>query len=370
MKTIIIAVIALLLGSADIEAEVVREDPIRLAVAGLSHDHVHWIFGRENRGDIEIAGIYESNQELAERYAGQYELAEELFFTELEEMLDAVEPEAVSAFGSIYEHLAVVEACAPRGVHVMVEKPLAVSLEHALAMQELAEEHDIHLLTNYETTWYATTEAAYDVAHKENAIGDLRKIVVQDGHRGPEEIGVSDEFLEWLTDPEQNGGGALMDFGCYGANLITWLMNGEEPLSVSATTQQIKPDIYPEVDDEATIIVTYPETQGIIQASWNWPINRKDMQVYGRTGYVYAEDDMNLRVRPDEQSAEEARTLELREPPYDDPFSYLAAVVRGEIEVADTDLSSLENNVTVVRILDAARESARTGRTMYLDEER
>jgi predicted dehydrogenase len=48
-------------------------------------------------------------------------------------MLEAVKPTAVLAFGSIYDHLAVVEACAPRGIHVMVEKPLAASLEHAWA---------------------------------------------------------------------------------------------------------------------------------------------------------------------------------------------------------------------------------------------
>ena len=51
-----------------------------------------------------------------------------------------------------------------------------------------------------------------------------------DGHRGPKEINVQPEFFGWLTDPVKNGGGALFDFGCYGANLMTWMMDNQRPL--------------------------------------------------------------------------------------------------------------------------------------------
>src|SRR5205814_8494644 len=132
-------------------------------------------------------------------------------------------------------------------------------------------------------TWYASNRAAYDLV-KENALGEIRKVVVHDGHSGPREINVAPEFFAWLTDSKLNGAGALFDFGCYGADLMTWLMNGAVPLTVTAVTQQIKPQIYPHVDDEATIILTYPRAQAIIQASWNWPFDRKDMEVYGETG--------------------------------------------------------------------------------------
>jgi len=144
-------------------------------------------------------------------------------------------------------------------------------------MELLARKYNIQLLTNYETTWYATNHRTYQMVHGDQAIGEIRKIVVHDGHEGPKKIGVNDEFLEWLTDPVQNGGGAIIDFGCYGANLITWLKRGEKPESVTAITQQFQPKDYPKVDDEATILLTYPGTQGVIQASWNWPVARKDM---------------------------------------------------------------------------------------------
>ena len=233
-------------------------------------------------------------------------------------------------------------------------------------MQALAEKHRVHLLTNLETTWYPSVHAARALV-REGAIGEIRKVVVHDGHRGPKEIGVEPEFLAWLTDPVRNGGGALTDFGCYGANLMTFLMGGEAPLAVTAVTQQIKPAVYPKVDDEATIVLTYPRAQAILQASWNWPVGRKDMEVYGERGYVLAPDRSTLRVRRDEPSPEEVLRLEPRPAPLGDAFAYLAAVVRGEVVVAPSDPSALANNVTVARILDAARESARTGRTVRLE---
>jgi len=338
--------------------------PLRLGIAGLSHSHVQGILGRAGT-DVRIVGIAEPNRELAARYGKRYGLDPSLLFASLEEMLAAAKPEAVAAFGPTDEHRAVVEACAPRGIHVMVEKPLAFDRGEALALQALAERHRIHLLTNLETTWYPSVHAARALV-REGAIGEIRKVVVHDGHRGPQEIGVEPEFLEWLTDPVRNGGGALTDFGCYGANLVTWLLRGEEPLTVTAVTQQVKPAIYPRVEDEATIILTYRRAQAILQASWNWPVNRKDMEVYGERGYVLVPDRATLRLRRDEGSAEEERKPEARPSPLGDPFAYLAAAVRGAVRVEPTDLSALASNVTVARILDAARESARTGRTVRL----
>jgi predicted dehydrogenase len=358
-----VGLLLLAVGGADAGAAPAR--PLRLGIAGLTHSHVHGVLGR-SKTDVEIVGIAEPDPALAERYAERYDLDRPRIFASLEAMLEATHPEAVAAFGSTVEHRAVVEACAPRGIPVMVEKPLAFELADALAMQALAHRYHIPLLTNLETTWYPSVHAVERLVNGEGAIGDVRRIVVRDGHRGPKEIGVDPEFLDWLTDPVRNGGGALTDFGCYGANLATWLMGGQAPLTVTAVTQQIKPDVYPRVDDEATIVLTYPRAVAILEASWNWPVNRKDMDVYGERGYVLAPDRSTVRLRREEGAPEETRSLDPRPAPFDDPFSYLAAVVHGEITVGDEDLSSLANGLVVARILDAARESARSGRTVAL----
>ncbi|KAA3625397.1 MAG: gfo/Idh/MocA family oxidoreductase [Bacteroidetes bacterium] len=339
--------------------------PLPVAVIGLSHDHVHWILGRPDRGDIKIVGIVEPNQDLAKRFAKSYGFSMDLVYHTTEEMLAACSPKAVFVFTSIYQHLEVVEICAPLGIHVMVEKPLAVSVKHARKMQDLARKHGIHLLTNYETTWYPSNHKVFQMVQK-NELGDLRKIVVHDGHRGPKEIGCSKEFLDWLTDPKLNGGGALTDFGCYGANLITWLAKGQKPISVSAVTQTIKPELYPKVDDEATIVLEYPKMQGIIQASWNWPISRKDMEVYGKTGYAISENNTDISYQLSENEQVKSLSLETPSAPYDDPFAMFAAVIKGDITLSPYDLSSLENNMIVVEILEAAKKSAKRGKSVRL----
>ncbi len=339
--------------------------PLRLGIAGLAHGHVHGLLGRKDlAGTVEIVGIAEPDQVLARRYAQQYGIPVDRLFGDLSTMLDRARPEAVAAFGPTLDHLAVVEACAPRHIPVMVEKPLAVSGADARRMAALARRNGVQVLTNYETTWYGSNRRVHELAVRDGVLGAIRKIVVHDGHAGPVAIGVPPEFLDWLTDPVRNGGGALMDFGCYGADLATWLMKGERPRSVTAVTQQLQPRLYPKVDDEATIVLAYPTAQAIIQASWNWPFGRKDTHVYGERGYAYAVDSRRVRLRLGE--AEQDAESNPPPPPEDDPIHYLSAVVRGQLKPAPLDQGSLDLNLVVIEILDAARESARTGRTVEL----
>ncbi|MDZ7604589.1 MAG: Gfo/Idh/MocA family oxidoreductase [Cyclobacteriaceae bacterium] len=256
--------------------------PIRLGIAGMTHGHVNQVFEYIGKSEeVVIVGFAEPNHDLAMRLLNQYNAPDSLWFSTLEELISKTKPEAVCAFNSIFEHLEVVKTCAPKGIHVIVEKPLAVNIDHLNQMQVLVKKYNIHLLTNYETTWYPSHAKVWDMVKVENSLGAIRKVVIMDGHQGPKEIGCSKEFLDWLTDPVQNGGGALTDFGCYGADIMTWLMDGQKPISVTAVTQQLKPDIYPNVDDEASIILTYPTCHAIIQASWNWSYGRKDTEVYG-----------------------------------------------------------------------------------------
>lgn len=345
-----------------------QDKPLRIGVVGLTHTHVHWILGRENRGDITIVGIVEPNRALAERYSKQHGYSMNIVFNTMEEMIAATKPEAVTAFGTIYEHLKVVEIAAPKGIHVMVEKPLAVSVQHARKMEALAKKHNIQLLTNYETTWYPSNDKANELLLS-NKIGTLRKAVIRDGHRGPKRIGINSEFLDWLTDPVQNGGGALTDFGCYGANLMTWFQQGKRPVSVTAVTQQLQPHNNPKVDDEATIILTYDSSTALIQASWNWPIGRKDLELYGMTGAIFSDNRNTLRIRMAEGYdgyQEEKLDLPEKQNPYNDPFALLKAVIRKEITLKPYDPSSLENNLLVVEILEAASKSAKSGKTIPL----
>jgi len=340
---------------------IVFSQPLKVGVAGLNHDHAYGLMNQYKDGEVIILGIAEPDKELVQRYKERYQLPDSIFYTTIADMLAHIKPDAVLAYNAIADHLSVVEACAPKGISVMVEKPLATTVAQVERMQELVKKYHIQLLTNYETTWYPTNQQVYQMVNTQNTIGSIRKIVVHDGHQGPKEIGCSKYFLAWLTDPVKNGGGALTDFGCYGANLMTWMMKGKAPISVSAITHQIKPAIYPKVDDDATILLEYPDATGIIEASWNWPYGIKDMEVFGEKGYLHALNGSTLEAK----DTGTYYKVPVQPFVYKDNLAYLAAVLRGDVHPVN-DLSSLENNIIVVRILEAAKESAKTGKKVVL----
>jgi len=342
------------------EAYVVKHStqsgPLRIGVVGLVHGHVEGLLWQATqRKDIQIVGVFDPSRALFDRLASKYKLDPSLYHASLAGMLDASKPEAVSVMTSIKDHLMAVEACAPRGVHLLLEKPLAFTNENGRRIEQLARQHGVLVLTNFETSWYASIRETKRLIDS-GEMAPVRKMIFRHGHKGPKEIGCSPEFLAWLTDPEESGGGAIVDFGCYGAVLSTWLMNGERPTSVTASATTLKPSVYPRVDDDATILVTYPTATAIIEASWDWTHDNKEADVYTERGSIHAGkwDDLHARN-------ENGPPRELKPPSkpahLENEWTYLRAVVRGECAV--DALSSMELNLIAVDILDQARQSAR-----------
>ncbi|HUN61724.1 MAG TPA: Gfo/Idh/MocA family oxidoreductase [Candidatus Sulfotelmatobacter sp.] len=354
-----------------LDSRQVQTGPLRVVIVGLVHGHAEgFLSGAVKRSDIQIVGVQEPDRALFDQYAKKYGLDAKLYHTDIDEMLRATHPEAVLIYTSTFDHRRVVEICAKdsgaggaRPFTVMMEKPLAVSAEDAHAIAKVAAQSKMTVLVNYFTTWEPSRHAAYEMA-KDGSLGNVWKVVAHDGHGGPKEIGVGPEFLGWLTDPKLNGGGALYDFGCYGVDFMTWLMGGAPPLTVTAVTMHIKPDVYPKVDDDATIVLTYPKAVGIVQGSWNWPFGRSDVEIYGKTGELTTVGRDALEVRTAGQKQAEKVPAKGLVPPMDDELNYLRAVARGELKPEGP--GSLAVNVVVAEVLDAARESAKTGKTVKL----
>jgi glucose-fructose oxidoreductase len=347
--------------------------PLRVAIIGLVHGHAAGFLGGSalvpagglaKRSDVQIVGIAEPDRSLFDRYAKHFHFAPDLYFSNTAAMLEKVHPDAALVFTDTLGHTAAVKECAAHHVNVLMEKPLAVSYSDALQMASAARSSGIHVLVDYETTWYASNKAVHDLL-QQSALGQIRKVIVRDGHAGPQKIHVSPEFFHWLTDPDLNGAGALYDFGCYGADLMTWFMKGETPISVSAIALHLQPDVYPKVEDEADVLLQYKSAVAILQGSWNWPFNIKDMDVYGSTGLAKTVESGRIKTRKENAPAEVESSATPIAPPYDDPIHYLAAILNGSIQ-ENGDLSSLQTNVVVSEILDAARQSIRTGRSVRL----
>src|SRR5882762_5405255 len=337
----------------------------RLAVVGLDHDHV-WSLLKDiaNEPSAELVAIAETDPALVSR-AQKTVPASVKFYGDYVAMLDEAKPEAVIVATSNDRHLEILRQCAKRHIHYSVEKPMATNAADAREMERLANEAKIKLMVNYWNAWVAPT---HDLFHRVRAgeVGPIQKIIVQYGHRGPKEIGVSQQFANWLYDPVKNGGGAIMDFGCYGAELSLWLKG--RPSRVYATTRKLKTEQRNRVDDDATITLDYPDATVVIEASWDWPYSMDRTYVFGPKGSLLARsNDLFFRgAAAGAQSTPDGEpvTLSPLPPETRNPIAYLLDRIRNNTPVEDPLSGKL--NVQVMEILDAARESARTGRAQEL----
>ena len=359
--------LATLLSSRNSQADplVPAGRPVRVVIVGLVHGHGGgFLHALPNDMSATLVAIVEPDTALAAKYRTQYRLDPSLFHTDLEETLQSQHPDAVLVYTTIQDHRRVIEAAAKHGIASMVEKPLSTTMQDALAIRAASKQYHVPVLVNYETTWYSSNAEALQLADS-GKLGTIRKVVVHDGHEGPKEIGVGPEWLPWLTDPVKNGAGALFDFGCYGADLLTVMMHGKAPLSVTAVSQTDKPQIYPHVEDDSTVILRYNGAQGVLMPSWDWSFARKDMEVYGTDGTAVTVGPSGMRTRFKGQNDESSAKAPALPANRAGSLAYLAAVLHGELQPTG-DLSSLDTNIVVMQILDAARTSAATGRTVTL----
>ena len=338
----------------------------RIAVVGLDHDHV-WGRMKEvlDDPDAELVAVADPHADLVERAKKQVPASVE-FFPDYVKMLDAAKPDAVIVTTANDRHLEILKACAQRHIHYMTEKPMAATAADAREMARLAREAGIKLMVNYWNLWAPATQDIY-TRIQAGEVGPVQKIIVEYGHRGPKEIGVSKYFAEWLYDPVKNGGGALMDFGCYGADWAVWLKG--RPTRVFATSLALKTDQHNQVEDDAVILVEYPDATAVLLPSWDWPYDKGEVQVYGPKGSLIARGDGLLF-----QSAAKENTLQAPEgvplkttlvpPEKKNGVTYFVSCIRNNRPIEGAAAPDL--NVTVNEILDAAKESIQTGRAVPL----
>src|SRR3954470_20717063 len=145
--------------------------PVQLAIIGLVHDHVWGMLpALTGRTDIQLAGIVEPDQALCRQIAERFHLDPALFHPTLDALRAQRRIDAVALFTSTFDHRRWVELCAPLGLPVMMEKPMAVSFADAKAMATAARQGGIALVINFETTWYPSNHAAYDLVRHQRAL--------------------------------------------------------------------------------------------------------------------------------------------------------------------------------------------------------
>lgn len=331
-----------------------------IAVIGLRHSHVWGHLPKMIEGDpARLVGLAEDIPELVEE-AKELGVDDSLVFSNYEEMLDKTRPQIVWAFVENNRHLEIAKACAQRGIHVIFEKPLAATLAEAVAIRDLARETGIRVMTNYQMAWWPENYAAKAQADS-GAVGTVWRLRGIVGHGGPGSEGARNSvFFDWLTDPEENGAGALMDFGCYNALWSLWYLG--RPESVYAHVNHLRPERFPKVEDNSTMILSYENGVGLFEGSWDLPRSFQDLEVFGLDGSLYM-TSRGVELRAGRGEAEQVAVNPLPEE-LAEPIAYMVHAIQADEPLEG--LVALDINVDVVEIIEAAKRSVETGEAIPL----
>ena len=362
----LVSIVLILGGALSAPSHVAAQARTRLAIVGLDHDHVWGLLKIiANDPDAELVAIADPHPELVEK-AKAAAPAGVKFFSDYLPMLDEVRPDAVIVTTANNRHLEILRACAKRKIHFDTEKPMAASGADAREMERLARGAGIKLMVNYVSAWPEPSQEAIRRIEA-GEIGNIQKIIVQFGHKGPKEIGTSKYFTEWLYDPAKNGAGALMDFGCYGADWAVVLKG--RPQRVYATSLKLKTEQHNAVEDDATVLLEYPDATAILMPSWDWSYGKGQAEIFGSKGSLLVRGD-GLLFQPaqGETSVQnpDGKPVETQPVPPEkrDGVAYFLYCIRNNKPVEG--LVSAAINVGVNEIIDAAKESIRTGRAVAM----
>ncbi|MEP7271003.1 MAG: Gfo/Idh/MocA family oxidoreductase [Acidobacteriota bacterium] len=332
----------------------------RLAIVGVIHSHA-WGHLRNiaKMEGIELVGI--SDQVAALREEAGKAAPGIPIYDDYRKLLDEKKPEAVWAFVENDRHLEITKACATRGIHLMFEKPMAATYDQAKEMLALARKHDIKLMINYQMAWWPENYSGYDVAQS-GKLGKVWRVRTIIGHGGPAPRNASDvrgqNFWTWLND-ESRGGGALMDFTCYGGVWWRWYLG--LPKTVFAVTTHTRPDVY-KTNTSATVLGTFADNGvGIIEGSWDLPRSFQDVEVFGDKGSVsVSRNRVEIFIGNQREETKLGALAEDRR----EPVSYFVGRIRTKQPI--DGMVSPEFNVDVMQIVEAARRSVKSGRPVSL----
>ena len=342
--------------------------PYKIAVIGLIHSHEGTYVPRMTRSEqVKLVGIAESIPELVSLAKERQGAKDVPFFDDYKKMLDETKPDFVWAFVENNRHLEILKECAPRHIHVIYEKPLASTYKDAVAMADLARKYNVKVMCNYQMAWWPANQIARAEVEK-GVIGKtwrLRGIV---GHGGPGSTGTGKYFFDWLTDPVKNGAGALVDFGCYNALWSLWYMG--RPESVYAEAVHLRPETFPKVEDSATLVLKYKNGINVFEGSWDLPRSFQDLEIFGSStapdGSLNRGSIYMTQQKVEMRNGRETREVPLTALPPEkaDPIAFMVDAIRNNKPIEG--ITALEINLEVVEIIEAAKESIRTGRAVKL----
>lgn len=247
-----------------------------MKVAGINFDHFHMgdlLRKAHEHPEVEIVGIADEDPARMFSARSNFDLGPEQVFTDFEACLEKTRPDLVILCPAAARHAEWVEKVAPYGVHVIMEKPFATSLDEADRMIAAMEKTGKQLAINWPLVWCRSHAKTYEVI-RSGAIGEVTEVHFYDGNRGPlwhgadkieKEPTEAEKDASWFYRAEE-GGGSLQDYLGYGTTLGTWFNGGRKPIDVMAMWDAGKSGL--EVDEHSITVARYATGLSKFETRW------------------------------------------------------------------------------------------------------
>lgn len=287
---------------------------LRVGVLGMTHDHLWGNLSHLNASPLgELVAAADPNKELCDKIKTQFDCPQ--VFESYKELLQGAEVDAVYIYSDHVTSADLAVMAAQHGKHIMVEKAMAATLADAERMLAAASRNSVQLMVNWPIAWDPSLQKAIELVET-GAIGRLFYVKHRASHGGPMEFGHSHFFYDWLYDDHLGGGGAIIDYGCYGAALARYLLG--QPSKVSAIAGHLVKE-YVTLDDNAIFVMQWPDAMAQMEASWTHigNLDQRFSVFLGTKGTIHCQTFPKTSVRLATDEDKDGTEIELMPPPED-----------------------------------------------------
>jgi predicted dehydrogenase len=278
-----------------------------------------------------------------------------------------------------YRHPEIVEACAAAKVNVCVEKPMSMSLSHALRMYRACQANGTTMIVNWPLTWSPSARKCKELIDQ-GVIGRVLEVKWRSGHTGPLGPGAAHagvtEASKPMSGPERGatwwhqdamGGGAMLDYCCYGAMVSRWYI-GEPGLAAIGMKANLDSQ-WGDGDDNGAILIRFPSAMALLEGSWTTRHHGVSTGpiVYGTTGTLVVESKDGKPIVRLERGHGDTTIYDapaLPEGRHNVAFEFAHHLSTGE---APHYTLQAAFNVEAMAILDAGVRSAKSGKLETVD---
>lgn len=252
---------------------------ITLLGAGFIAD-IHLESYRRFVPEAEVVAVYTRDPAKAQAFAESHAISQ--WYDDMERAICESDCDIVDICLPNFLHAQATLLAAKAGKHIIIEKPLAVTLEEADLMLAACHEAGVKLMYAEELCFAPKYERVRQLV-AEGAIGEIYMLKQSEKHSGP--------HSDWFYNIDLSGGGVLMDMGCHALAWFRWMLGNNPVVSIYATMNTVLHKGRTLGEDNSVVIVEFENgVTAVAEDSWAKHGGMDDKcEVHGLGGVVYAD---------------------------------------------------------------------------------